>query len=1060
MKILSLKALNINSLKGKTEIDFEALTKENALFAITGATGSGKSTLLDIISCALYGRTARLKNPNELMSRHTGEAYCEVVFEVHKKHYRCSWSQKRARKKADGKFQTAKMELVDLDTDTIFPLKSRDVPKKVAEISGLDFGRFTQSMLLAQGGFDAFLKADEKERSALLEKITGTQIYAQISIAVFQKQSVLNQEIEAQKKVLASIELLDTQEVERKTEILTTTRNQKQTTQKQFEKVSDLLHVSNTLEKKTQEQSDFKLQIKDVEKTLHQQEEKYTQLKKNFTKVQREYEVQMKQLTQARELFTKEQEVHTHLLTTQNSFQEKETHAEQLNLKLQTLEKKFQTMHKEFEAKKHYLKTHTQDEKLVQNWELLQNTLTRYKETKNYALKTKQHLEGIDKELNEQKKQQQKLEQESRELQKQLEEKNARYSLFQEDKTSELYQLQQRFYELEQLKKECTHYQELCVEKKNILQKQEQLKTTLKTLQNNEKILKEYITSLKEMVTILREKKAQEELLAKYEDDRKKLVENEPCFLCGSTEHPYVKHTPKLEIKDKEIDEKLQLLEEQERNYTQLLIELKTIQTQQEHTQKMYKEVENNLKALFHCQDIQEKTVAQEQKEVEKQTQELKNYQSKQTTLMQEKEMLEKSLHVKEKELYNVSLTLENLTTKQENLITLYDDTISQQHTLSNELELYNIDTLALQESEKELFEKKKSYEEVVTAHTKLQEALHHATVEKKETEVTQALLVKELTQLQESITQLTTREQELQKQRVALLNVADLQHYEEEKNSYYNKVRQELQNEEKKLTTLQEQLKERSLHVRRLSDEIQTLQKEYDAIQKEFHLPYSVEELYNFQALLQQKNESLQELIGSMKKELEINQKNNEKFQDAISSLQKQEKQLAVWTKLNELIGSSDGTKFKKFAQGVTLDQLIYLANKHLKILSARYMLARNDEKLLELEIIDTFQGDAVRPVTTLSGGESFIVSLALALGLSELASQKISIDSLFLDEGFGTLDAESLEMALNALNLLQTEGKMIGVISHVEALKERIPLQIKVIPRGDGTSYTKVEM
>ncbi|HIC78979.1 MAG TPA: nuclease sbcCD [Sulfurovum sp.] len=158
-------------------------------------------------------------------------------------------------------------------------------------------------------------------------------------------------------------------------------------------------------------------------------------------------------------------------------------------------------------------------------------------------------------------------------------------------------------------------------------------------------------------------------------------------------------------------------------------------------------------------------------------------------------------------------------------------------------------------------------------------------------------------------------------------------------------------------------------------------------------------------------------------------------------------------------MIGSADGNKFAKFAQGITLDQLINLANHHLTLLSTRYELQRSQEpkQLLEIEVIDSFQGDAIRPVRTLSGGESFIISLALALGLSELASQKIAIDSLFLDEGFGTLDEESLEVALNALNRLQSSGKMVGVISHVEALKDRIPLQIKVIPNGYGTSYLK---
>ena len=130
MKILSLKSLNINSLKGKTEINFAELTKTSALFAITGPTGSGKSTLLDIISCALYGRTARLKNPNDLMSRHCGEAYCEVEFEIKNRKYRASWTQKRAHNKHDGKFQTAKMELVDLEDDKVISFKSREVPKK------------------------------------------------------------------------------------------------------------------------------------------------------------------------------------------------------------------------------------------------------------------------------------------------------------------------------------------------------------------------------------------------------------------------------------------------------------------------------------------------------------------------------------------------------------------------------------------------------------------------------------------------------------------------------------------------------------------------------------------------------------------------------------------------------------------------------------------------------------------------------------------------------------------------------------------------------------------
>ena len=170
----------------KYNIDFRtSFLNNNALFAITGPTGAGKSTILDIITCALYGRTPRLKNPNELMARHTGECYCEVEFEIRGDVYRSSWTQKRARKSAGGKFQTAKMELSSVSDAKVLKATLRDVPKYVEELSGLDFDRFIQSMMLAQGSFDAFLKAKESDRSILLEKITGTQIYAKISKEIY-----------------------------------------------------------------------------------------------------------------------------------------------------------------------------------------------------------------------------------------------------------------------------------------------------------------------------------------------------------------------------------------------------------------------------------------------------------------------------------------------------------------------------------------------------------------------------------------------------------------------------------------------------------------------------------------------------------------------------------------------------------------------------------------------------------------------------------------------------------------------------------------------------------
>ncbi|HFC30491.1 MAG TPA: hypothetical protein ENJ44_05555, partial [Oceanospirillales bacterium] len=184
----------------------------------------------------------------------------------------------------------------------------------------------------------------------------------------------------------------------------------------------------------------------------------------------------------------------------------------------------------------------------------------------------------------------------------------------------------------------------------------------------------------------------------------------------------------------------------------------------------------------------------------------------------------------------------------------------------------------------------------------------------------------------------------------------------------------------------------------------------------------------------------------GQIQQQLDNDKKHREKQQKLLKSIKKQQKTYDIWIHLNSLIGSADGNKFRAYAQGLTLDYLIHLANLQLSQLHKRYQLQRKQGQALELQVIDTWQADSTRDTKTLSGGESFLVSLALALALSDLVSHKTSIDSLFLDEGFGTLDAQTLDIALDALDNLNAKGKMIGIISHVEALKERIPVQIHI--------------
>lgn len=208
----------------------------------------------------------------------------------------------------------------------------------------------------------------------------------------------------------------------------------------------------------------------------------------------------------------------------------------------------------------------------------------------------------------------------------------------------------------------------------------------------------------------------------------------------------------------------------------------------------------------------------------------------------------------------------------------------------------------------------------------------------------------------------------------------------------------------------------------------------------------------------LNKEKDELHVLTGAIRNELKNHDEQVVKFQDLTATIVKVEKAATPILHLNHLIGDAQGNRYAKFAQNLSLRHLINLANVRLEKLSDRYTMAVTDIED-DLKIIDHYQGQITRSVKTLSGGETFIISLAMALSLSDMASKNVRLDSLFIDEGFGTLDPETMEVALITLEKLQSEGnRMIGIISHVESLKERIATQIKVVKSNQG--YSTIEI
>lgn len=226
---------------------------------------------------------------------------------------------------------------------------------------------------------------------------------------------------------------------------------------------------------------------------------------------------------------------------------------------------------------------------------------------------------------------------------------------------------------------------------------------------------------------------------------------------------------------------------------------------------------------------------------------------------------------------------------------------------------------------------------------------------------------------------------------------------------------------------------------------------------QQKPHTESSLEALQLEEKTIQQAIQRALESISNIRYKLQTDSANREKAQALLKTIEQKSIHAIAWQKLNEVIGSADGKKFRQAVQEYTLDILLDYANAHLESLSGRYVLERVPDSL-GLQVVDQYMGNEIRTVYSLSGGESFLVSLSLALALASLSSEKMNVESLFIDEGFGVLDPNTLHIAMDVLERLHYQGRKVGVISHVEEMTERIPVRIQVNRLASGRSEVKV--
>ncbi|MEI8186831.1 MAG: AAA family ATPase [Chlorobiaceae bacterium] len=1071
MRILQVRFKNLNSLVGEWEIDLThpAFTSDG-IFAITGPTGAGKTTILDAICLALYGRTPRLnkvtKSANEIMSRQTGECFAEVTFETQSGRYRCHWSQHRSRKKTEGELQAPKHEIANADSGEIFESKIRGVAGQIEFATGMDFDRFTRSMLLAQGGFAAFLQAAPDDRAPILEQITGTEIYSRISVRVHERQRDEREKLNMLQAETAGIVILEPEQEKEIGQVLETKlKEDADVTAKSADTVKAISWLTN---------------INELEKEIVNLADQASKLQSDIDAFNPDRE----KLNRAVSAASLDGVYAT--LTTTRKLQRDDTST------LQAEEETFPGL--EFSAKEQ-----------AQTLKSAEQKTTRFKEDLKTAAHTLQKVRSLDQKLGDQKKAVTEGEKEymkdtvkieaDKQARLKVQEKRSTDHLNLEIVDGYLKEHEQDEWLVSGLAGVEEQLSGLLLRQQEILQKetdQEKVanafEQTLKSLNDCHKqyeIRKEAIDKALEQLQqgkdalnqllgdrLLREYRAEKDTLlremafltkiAELEDHRAKLEDGKPCPLCGAIEHPFAEGN--IPIPD-ETEQKIEAL-------TKLICQAED----QEAAIKRLEEADNLASKNLSDAEKQESAAANDKKAAEKTLAEMKDDLEKlRVDFIERKQAVSKKLlplGITEIPETEISSLLETLRVglkawlaqikKKADIEKLIADLDSEVKRLDAVIETQST---SLAEKQVRMDTLKKEFATVSDERIALygdknpdneQYRLNKAVSDAEGTEKQVRERNNELQQkwntakanIESLMKRIAQRDPELRRLETEFSAALELVGFSKEEQFLAAILPSERRGE---LATKDMELAERKTDLKARQKDRETrlaLEIAREVTDK------SMEELKQQFKDYEESLKELRDIIAGCRHKLNENAAAKERVKEKQTAIDAQKIECRRWENLHELIGSADGKKYRNFAQGLTFEIMIGYANRQLQNMTDRYLLIRDEAQPLELNVVDNYQAGEIRSTKNLSGGESFIVSLSLALGLSNMASKNVRVDSLFLDEGFGTLDDEALDTALETLVGLQQNGKLIGVISHVQALKERISTQIQITPQTRGRS------
>tara|TARA_R110002072_G_scaffold302794_1_gene488767 strand:+ start:2658 stop:5720 length:3063 start_codon:yes stop_codon:yes gene_type:complete len=1018
MKPIKLSIQAFGPFAGTEEIDFTRLG-DNPLFLINGPTGAGKSSILDAICFALYGQTtgaereaAQMRCDHSDMTLLT-EVTLEFMLGAKQYRIRRAPTQDRSKSRGEGTTtQQAEAQLWELDGSEQGRLMvSKSVSEANAAIQtliGLGVDQFRQVMVLPQGKFRELLMADSKERESIFSQLFETHIYKRIENKLKEKASGIRQAVENHQNEIKGIlkaadassepELAEEQEaLNPKLAEAKTIKDQAEEKQKLSQREHDQAHVLN------KKFDDLIVKKNELNTKLTKAEEmaaKQTLLDQT-AKAQGIYHIYAAQLTEANKLASTRNQ-HSHAKATLEKTNEQHKVAAALFEKVKSEASDLDSLKEQHTELKRYA---------MQHIELMQ-ALKELDHKNSQALKSRQALEA--------------KKQEREKLEKELAEQEALVA-------STVKKLEPFVSEQHALK---TFAEKLA--------DRSQLETLRGTLQQtiNESTLAEKEVEAKAadlekakkhtLLTELAWHSGQAAILAEQ------LEENQPCLVCGSKEHPspakinnkggmitktHVDNTRNLENKTFQTWQNAKDVLANLQNQTEIL-KSKTSDIEQ----RLGKYATLELEVLLQEQQAAQARVNElaalkiKKEQLVQRIEEIKNIQSKSQLILAE---LEAHSTRENNAVLEVNITAENLKRQ-----------IPEQHRQPEVLEktlqecVSKIQNLShnLAKAEEDLKTKKSAFDQAIS---------------------TEKALLKQLADIEElSVAVNIAWEQALQKSDFETLEAF-----------------LSAQLEDTKCETLKTEIEQYRSSLDRLKGVVHQLQEEL--------ADKTRPDLAEISTALEQATFSYK-AADSIWRELESRSKSlisvQQKLKKAHAESAQLNKQYAVIGTLNDVANGATGNKIslQRFVLSVLLDDVLILASQRLNIMSkGRYQLVRKEERAkgnkasgLELEVED---GDTGKPrsVATLSGGESFMAALALALGLSDVVQSYaggIKLDALFIDEGFGSLDMESLDAAIRVLMDLQSSGRMIGIISHVTELKEQMANRIDVVISRVGSSIKTI--